>query len=57
LLLVGGGQQVDGGLATSTTIDGGYQYISAGGSATQTTINTGIQKIFSSGSATQTTIN
>ncbi|WP_254867404.1 autotransporter outer membrane beta-barrel domain-containing protein [Salmonella enterica] len=47
---------MDGGLATSTTIDGGYQYISAGGSATQTTINTGIQYISAGGSATQTTI-
>lgn len=47
-----------GDTATSTTINGGSQYIYNGGSATETVINyEGMQDVYVGGSATETSIN
>ncbi|EGS2006241.1 autotransporter outer membrane beta-barrel domain-containing protein, partial [Enterobacter cloacae] len=50
---------IDGGLVTSTIINGdGYQYVSNGGTATSTIINSGgVQYVSSGGSATDVTMN
>ena len=45
------------GIANSTTIDGGSQWVSSGGLANSTTINTGVQNIFTNAIASDTIVN
>jgi outer membrane autotransporter protein len=55
--IIDGGLQKIQGTADNTTLNAGYQQVSAGGIASNTTVNGGEQRIESGGSATTTLLN